>query len=181
MQPAQDRGAERVRTYEWQDPAPVRKALGRGLSGLQVLDAIGKGRLPEPPALRTLGIEPWTAAPGRVVFTLAVQEFHYNPLGIVHGGVLVALLDTAMGCAVHSHLPAGTGYVTVELSTTFLRPVTVASGVIVCTGTALPTTAGTTTSAARIEDERGRVVAAASSTCLIRALDERPPAGRVTA
>ena len=92
------------------------------MDGLSVLRAIGSGELPVPPALRTLGIEPIEAAPGHVSFRLDPAEFHLNPFGLVHGGVLAAMLDTAMGCAVHSLLPAATGYVTGELNVRFLRP-----------------------------------------------------------
>src|SRR5690349_14131101 len=91
----------RRRTYEWDDPTPTALA-GLEHGGLEVLHAIGSGSLPLPPALRTLGVEPVAAEPGEVSFRLDLGEFHLNPFGIVHGGVLAALLDTAMGCAVHS-------------------------------------------------------------------------------
>jgi acyl-coenzyme A thioesterase PaaI-like protein len=108
----------RQRTYDWDDPTPTALA-GLDQDGLTVLRAIGSGALPLPPAVKTLGIEPVEADPGRVRLRLELGEHHLNPFGIVHGG---ALLDTAMGCAVHSLLPAGVGYVTGELNVRFLRP-----------------------------------------------------------
>jgi uncharacterized protein (TIGR00369 family) len=164
------RGDRRTRDYTWDDPAATVEAALRGLTGLEVLTAIGAGELPLPPALRTLDIRPEAAASGVVVFTLQPREFHYNPQGIVHGGVLVALLDTSMGSAVHSHLPAHTGYVTLDLSTRFLRVVDERSGMLRCVGSALPVLAGTTEAVARVEDAHGRVMATAQSTCLIRPL-----------
>jgi uncharacterized protein (TIGR00369 family) len=166
------RGNCRTRSYAWGDPAATVRATLRGLTGLELLLAIGGGKLPLPPALRTLDIHPETAARGEVVFTLQPQEFHYNPQGIVHGGVLAALLDTSMGCAVHSHLPAYSGYVTLDLSTQFLRIVNEGTGTLRCVGSALPVLAGTTEAVARIEDADGRVMATARSTCLIRPLPE---------
>src|SRR4051794_7615736 len=94
----------RQRTYRWEDQEATRLA-GTTHEGLTVLQAIGAGTLPLPPAVQTLGITTLDAEHGRVSFTLTVGEYHLNPFGIVHGGVLAGLLDTAMGCAVHSLLP----------------------------------------------------------------------------
>jgi len=167
---SQTRGERRTRDYGWGDPAATVEAARRGLSGIELLMAIGAGELPSPPALRTLDIRPDAAAVGEVVFTLQPQEFHYNPQGIVHGGVLVALLDTSMGCAVHSHLPPYMGYVTLDLSTRFLRIVNERTGTLRCVGSTLPVLAGTTDAVARVEDADGRLMATARSTCLIRPL-----------
>ncbi|MBJ8347243.1 PaaI family thioesterase [Antrihabitans sp. YC2-6] len=155
-----------TRTYTWSSPQPTGPATA-GLTGLQTLHAIGAGTIAQPPALRTLGIEPVDAEYGRVVFQLVPEEFHYNPMGIVHGGVLMALLDTAMGCAVLSELPPLTGYTTIEAGTRFLRPVTVASGTITCTGTTISVRSRVAVAEARIEDDRGRLVATATSSCLL--------------
>ena len=94
----------RHRAYAWEDQTPTMTAAGTH-DGLAILQAIGREELPLPPALRTLDITPVEAEPGRVSFTLVPSEFHLNPFGLVHGGVLAALIDTAMGCAVHSLLP----------------------------------------------------------------------------
>ena len=117
----------RQRAYSWEDQEATRLA-SIAQDGLAVLHAIGDGTLPLPPAVRTLGIEPVQAEAGRVSFTLELGEYHLNPFGIVHGGVLAALLDTAMGCAVHSLLPPAVGYVTGELNVRFLRPAVLTGG-----------------------------------------------------
>ena len=86
------------------------------------------GELPPPPIMATLGFTDFRPEPGRVVVEMPAAEFHYNPLGGVHGGVISTLLDTAAGCAVHSTLAVGEGYTSLDLTVKFLRPVTVDSG-----------------------------------------------------
>ncbi len=101
--------AVRTRTFSWADPTEIASHLG-GRSGLDLLRAMISGELPSPPFMHMLGIERMEADEGKVVVVMPVQEFHYNPLGTVHGGILSTLLDTAAGCAVHSTLPSGVGY-----------------------------------------------------------------------
>src|SRR3954447_5866220 len=124
----------RERTYTWQDPAPIFASLG-SRPGVELLEAMQAGELPPPPIMQTLGLSGFTAEVGRATFTLVPQEFHYNPLGSVHGGVIAMLLDSAAGCAVHTVLPAGEGYTSIDLVTKYLRPVTIATGEIVAEGT----------------------------------------------
>src|SRR6185295_4939079 len=100
---------ERARTITWDDPLPA-AASARGRSGLDYLHAIAAGDVPPPPIAVLLGFELVEVEEGRAVFAVTPQEFHYNPIGVVHGGLAATLLDSAMGCAVHSTLPAGTGY-----------------------------------------------------------------------
>jgi uncharacterized protein (TIGR00369 family) len=157
----------RHRTYDWEDQEATRSAVA-ALDGLSVLRAIGSGELPVPPALRTLGIEPIEASPGHVSFRLDPAEFHLNPFGLVHGGVLAAMLDTAMGCAVHSLLPAATGYVTGELNVRFLRPGLLSTGSLVCAGTVIHSGSSAMVAEARVVDEQERVIAVAGATCLVR-------------
>lgn len=126
----------RDRAYTWADPQATAESMQQ-LSGLEVLRRISAGKLPRPPALDTLAIDPAEVEPGRVVFELTPAEWHYNPLGTVHGGVLATLADTALGCSVHSRLPAGIGYTTQGINVSFLRPVTIDTGRIRCEGTAL--------------------------------------------
>jgi uncharacterized protein (TIGR00369 family) len=157
----------RQRTYEWEDPAPTAVA-GLDRDGLDVLRAIGAGELPLPPAVRTLGLEPVEAHSGRVTFRLDPGEYHLNPFGIVHGGVLAAMVDTAMGCAVHSLLPPAVGYVTAELSIRFLRPAVATGGPLICIGEVDHQGRTTMVASARVVDPAGRLVALASSTCMVR-------------
>ncbi len=157
----------RERTYSWEDQeATLLASLTQ--DGLAVLHAIGAGTLPLPPAVRTLGIEPVAAEPGRVSFSLELEEFLLNPFGIVHGGVLAALLDTAMGCAVHSLLPAAVGYVTAELNVRFLRPALLAGGPLECVGEVVNQGRTTMVTSARVLDRDGRAIAVAGATCLVR-------------
>jgi uncharacterized protein (TIGR00369 family) len=157
----------RQRTYDWEDQeATLVAALSQ--DGLSVLNAIGAGILPLPPAVKTLGIEPLTAEAGRVGFELHLGEYHLNPFGIVHGGVLAAMLDTAMGCAVHSLLPPAVGYVTGEMNVRFLRPALVTGGPLICTGEVVNQGRSTVVAIADIVDAEERVIAIAGSTCMVR-------------
>ena len=156
----------RERTYAWGDPGPTLQALPV-TSGLDLLRAIESGALAWPPVLATLAITPVEAEPGRVVFHLEPGEWHLNPLGTVHGGVLATLLDTCAACALHSTLPAGTGYTTVDLSVKYLRPVTLDSGTIRGEGTVISAGRRTALAEARAYDGQGRLLAHATSTCLI--------------
>jgi len=156
----------RTRTYTWSDPLASAAAVPT-MSGLAFLRAMGEGAIALPPVMATLGIEAVEVEEGRIVFALHPAEFHYNPIGTVHGGVLATLLDSATGCAVHSTLPAGTGYTSLDLSTRFLRPATVTSGLLTCTGTVVSRGTRTAMAEARITDPRGRLLAHATSTCLL--------------
>jgi uncharacterized protein (TIGR00369 family) len=159
-------GAVRTRTYTWTDPAPTIAAMA-GLPGIELLSAIGRGELPPPPVMRTLGFEPVEVGDGWITFAMTPAEMHYNPLGSVHGGVLATLLDSAAGCAVHSVLPAGTGYTSLDLTAKYLRPVTAQTGRIIVRGTVLSRGSRTALAEARLTDSRDRLLAYASSSCLI--------------
>jgi uncharacterized protein (TIGR00369 family) len=158
--------ATRTRTFSWSDPALTAAQLARR-SGLDLLRAMVSGQLPAPPVMDLLGVERLEADEGHVAVIMTPQEFHYNPLGMVHGGILATLLDTAAGCAVHSTLPAGVGYTSLDLTTKFLRPVTVSSGVLRCEGRVLSRGRTTALAEARLTDGKGRLVAHATSSCLL--------------
>lgn len=162
----QTQQAERSRTFTWTDPTIGLAHLGR-VSGLELLHAIIAGELPTPPVLQMIRVERMEVREGEVTVLMAPQEFHYNPLGTVHGGVLATVMDTAAGCAVHSTLPAGRGYTSLDLNTRFLRPVTVGSGMLRCTGAVLSSGRSTALAESRLEDESGRLMAHATSTCLL--------------
>lgn len=104
---------------------------------------------------------------GRVAVSMRAQEFHYNPLGGVHGGVIATLLDTAAACSVHSTLAVGELYTSLDLTTKFLRPVTVDSGLLRCEGKVLNRGRRTALAQAELFDQTGRLVAHATSSCLI--------------
>ncbi|MEV1331028.1 PaaI family thioesterase [Micromonospora costi] len=163
----------RSRTFSWSDPAENAAQLGRR-SGLELLRAMIAGELAAPPVMHLLGMSRMTADEGRVAVELVPQEFHYNPLGSVHGGVISTLLDTAAGCAVHTTLPVGVGYTSLDLNVKFLRPVTVDSGTLRCEGTVLQRGRRTALAEARLTDARDRLVAHATSTCLLFPVTPEP-------
>ncbi|MFC8298805.1 PaaI family thioesterase [Micromonospora orduensis] len=156
----------RSRTFTWSDPAANAAQVGQR-SGIELLRAMIAGELAGPPVMDLIDMARMEADEGRVVVELTPQEFHYNPLGSVHGGVLSTLLDTAAACAVHTTLPAGVGYTSLDLNVKFLRPVTVDSGTLRCEGTVLQRGRRTALAEARITDASGRLTAHATSTCLI--------------
>ena len=119
----------RTRTITWEDPRP---ALERALtmSGLEYLRAMASGELPKAPIGELMDMLDLQADHGRVVFRGRPGEQHYNPIGVVHGGFAATLLDSAMGCAIQSTLPAGVGYTTLELKVKFVRPLTASTGVV---------------------------------------------------
>lgn len=158
--------AVRERTFAWEDPRAL-AAAAPGMPGMAFLEAIRDGTLPPPPVAVALGMTIHEIEAGRVVFGLEPREFHYNPIGSVHGGVLATLLDTAIGCAVHSQLPAGTGYTTLELKINYLRPVTTDSGALGCEGRVLHAGGRTAMAEGRVTDAKGRLVAFATSTCMV--------------
>ncbi|HEY2652863.1 MAG TPA: PaaI family thioesterase [Solirubrobacteraceae bacterium] len=133
---ADGQGERRERRVSWDDPAPL-AAAASSLSGLKLLNAIIDGRLPPPPIAKLFGAELVSAGEGFAVFHCTPDESTYNPMGIVHGGFLCTLLDTAAGCAVHSLLPAGTGFGSIEIKVSFLKPLTADSGEIEIRGQAL--------------------------------------------
>ena len=143
--------------------------------GLALLEAMMSGDIPEPPIARTMGFLDFAASPGRVTVTLQPAEHHLNPLGTVHGGVICTLLDTVCGCAVHTLLDAGTGYTSLDLNTRFLRPVTAATGLIRCEGEVIARGGRTATAQARLVDASDRLLAHATSTCLLFPIGGGPP------
>ena len=156
----------RKRSYTWSDPIALADAAA-GTSGLDFLRRIGRGELPPAPVGATTGIEPVEVGDGWATFALQPQEWHYNPLGSVHGGILSTLADTSLGCAVHTKLPAGAGYTSLDLTVKFARAATVAGGLLTCTGRVVTIGRRTATAEARIVDAADRVIAHAVTTCLI--------------
>ena len=156
----------RERIVRWQDPAPTNQVVGTR-AGVDVLRAMKAGELPPPPVAMLVGLEIDEVESGRVVMSIVPDEVHYNPLGTVHGGIIATLLDTVMGCAVHSTLPAGRGYTTLSISVNYIRAVTIATGRVTATGTIEH--AGRSTAIARgtLHDAAGKLMATAETTCLM--------------
>ena len=156
----------RTRTYSWDDPLDTLSRTA-GISGLEALQLIASGELPPPPIAMTLGFGAIEVEEGRATFTIEPAEFHYNPIGVVHGGLALALLDSAMGCAVHSTLATGVAYTTLELKANFVRPLTSSTGLIRCTGTVVHGGRTVATAEGRVVDAAGKLYAHGTSTLLI--------------
>ncbi len=157
---------ERTRTVTWEDPTEGTKAAGE-MSGLEYLRAIARGELPAAPMADLMGFEFHEIEEGRVVFECIPAEYHYNPIGAVHGGLACTLADSAMGCAVHTMLPAGVGYTTLEIKTNLLRPITVETGRLLCEGKTIHVGGRIATAEARLTDEAGKLYAHATTTCMV--------------
>lgn len=157
---------ERTRTFSWQDPM-ISAEAAKNLSGLQFMQAIQRGELPPPPIANLIDMDISEVEKGRCVFSLRPAEFHYNPIGSVHGGIFCTLLDSAMGCAVQTSLPAGSGYTTLELKVNLVRPLTAKTGQVFCEGKVIYGGGRVATAEGRIYDEEGKLYGHATTTCLI--------------
>ena len=158
--------SQRSRTVSWEDPLALADA-GRALSGADYLQKLIRGELPPPPIAVLLNFRLDEIAEGRAVFVCDPAEYHYNPIGLVHGGLAATLLDSAMGCAVHSTLPAGVAYTTLEIKVNYLRPLVPDRGRVTCEGTLIHRGSRTATADGRLTDEKGRLYAHATTTCLL--------------
>jgi uncharacterized protein (TIGR00369 family) len=156
----------RSRVVRWSDPTPLTEAA-RTRSGMEILRAFQRGELAPPPICELVRMTLVEVEPGRAVFELAPDESMYNPLGCVQGGVVTGILDAAMGCALHATLPAGVSYTTLELKVNFVRPVTLATGVVRAVGTVVHGGGTVTTTEARLEDRDGTLYAHATSTLMV--------------
>ena len=136
-------------------------------SGMEFLQKIWDGELPSVPIGETLDFIPVEGEPGRIVFQGTPGKQHYNPLGSVHGGYFCTLLDSALGCAVHSVLPKGVGYTTLELKVNLIRALTVKTGPVRAIGKVIQVGNKVGVAEANIVDADGKVYAHATTTCLI--------------
>ncbi len=160
--------AERTRTYSWDDPLALRDVMA-GRSGLELMQLMVAGELSPPPIAETLDFRLAEATRGKVVFECEPAEFHYNPIGIVHAGLAMTLMDSAMGCAFVTTLDEPVGWTTLEVKSNFTRALTADTGVVRCTGTIVHPGRTVATTEARIEDSAGRLCAHGTSTILVLA------------
>jgi uncharacterized protein (TIGR00369 family) len=161
-----DTQAERRRTITWEDPtATVQK--GKAMSGIEYLRALASGEFPPPPVANLIGMWIVEVSEGHAVFAAEPAEYQYNPLGTVHGGIAATLLDSAMGCAVQSVLPAGTGYTTIELKTNYLRAMTSKTGIVYCEGKIIYVGGRIATAEGRLTDASGKLYAHGTTTCIL--------------
>jgi uncharacterized protein (TIGR00369 family) len=153
-------------TVSWSDPQALAEA-GRSMSGIDFLRAIRDGRLPSPPIAELLGFRLVEVEPGHAVFEALPGEQHYNPIGVVHGGLAMTLLDSAMGCSIHTHMPAGGGYTTLEAKTNLTRPITSQTGKLRAIGKLLHLGSRVATAEGRLVDASGKLYAHATTTCMV--------------
>jgi uncharacterized protein (TIGR00369 family) len=165
--PADTTGApSRTRTVTWQDPMIVAAQAGK-LSGLEFLQKIVSGELPSPPIAMVLGFRLAKVEKGLAVFEFEPAEFHYNPIGVVHGAMAGMLLDSTMGCSVQTTLPAGMAYTTLEFKVNLVRPVTKKTGLMRAEGRLIHAGARVGTAEGKLIDAADKIYAHGTTTCLI--------------
>jgi uncharacterized protein (TIGR00369 family) len=156
-----------TRTITWQDPT-VSAAAGAQMAGLDYVRSIQAGEIPPPPIAVVMNYSIAELEEGRAVFEGQPGEEHYNPIGVVHGGYAATILDSALGCSVHTTCPAGVGYTSQTLEVKYLRPITRDTGTVRCEAEVVYRGRKTATSEARLtEASTGKLLAAGTSTCLI--------------
>jgi uncharacterized protein (TIGR00369 family) len=138
------------------------------MTGLEHLEAIRDGVLPPPPIAQLLGFDLVELGLGRATFAVEPGEQHYNPIGVVHGGLAATLLDSAMGCAVQTTLDAGVSYTTLDLNCTFVRPMTIDTGKVLCEGTVVHKGTRVATAEGRVFSAgTGKLIAHGTCACVI--------------
>lgn len=145
----------------------VSPELLASMTGLEYLQKMQRGELPGMPIAKTLGLELADVEHGRAVFVSTPVFEHYNAIGTVHAGYTATLLDSCMACAVLSALPKGTGFTTMEFKVSLLRPLTKETGIVRAEGTLLSRGRRGATAEGRLSDANGKLLAHATTTCLI--------------
>jgi uncharacterized protein (TIGR00369 family) len=159
--------ATRSRTVTWEDPMAALESAA-GMSGLEYIRAIGDGTLPSPPIAITMGFRGSEMEEGKAVFVGDPGEFLYNPIGVVHGGFAMTILDSAMGVAVHTTLAAGERYTTLETKVNFVRPITLETGTVRCEGVVVYRGGRVATAEGKLVAEKtGKLLAHGTTTCLV--------------
>jgi uncharacterized protein (TIGR00369 family) len=165
----------RTRTFSWTDPTVALAAM-RTENGLSYLKQAMAGVYPAPPIAHLMNLRLLDVERGRVVFGTTPEEYHYNPLGIVHGGLAATLLDSAMGCCVHTCLEAGDRYTTLELKVNYLKALTLETGPVRGIATLVSMSRTVALVEARLVDADDALYAHATSICLIKRAEATAPA-----
>ncbi|MCP9493608.1 MAG: PaaI family thioesterase [Pyrinomonadaceae bacterium MAG19_C2-C3] len=156
----------RTRIINWEEPRSPAE-LGKDLSGLEFLQKMMAGEVPRPPISLLMNFALTELSEGSAVFTCEPDEYHYNPLGTIHGGLAATVLDSAMACAVHSTLPAGVAYTTLEIKINYVRPMTVRTGVVRGEARVIHTGGRVATAEGKVVDANGKLYAHGTTTCMI--------------
>jgi uncharacterized protein (TIGR00369 family) len=135
--------------------------------GLSFLKALIEGKLPAPPIAKMMGFSLTEVEHGRAVFECVPQFAHYNPIGVVHGGLAMTLLDSALSCAAQTTLAKGEAYTTLEIKVNMTRAITKDTGLVRATGRILHRGRTIATSEGDLRDEKGTLYAHATTTCMI--------------
>ncbi|MBC8099146.1 MAG: PaaI family thioesterase, partial [Armatimonadetes bacterium] len=154
----------RTQTFTWEDPM-IGAQAARTLTGLEYMTKLMRGELPAAPIAILMNMLAAEVEFGRIIFSAQPAEYHYNPLGIVHGGFAATLLDSALGCAVHSTLPMGVGFSTLALQVNYVRAITSATGIVYCEGKVIHGGRRIATAEARLTDGDGKLYAHGTTTC----------------
>lgn len=158
---------ERTRSFSWEDPTAT-VAAGLQMPGLECMRAIMDGSLPPPPIARLLDFTITEVEDGRAVFAMEPAEWMYNPIGSVHGGIAATLLDSCMGCAVHTTLEAGVGYTTTDLQVRYIRAMGETTGRVLAEGRVVHRGRRTATAEGRLFVESDEtLIAHATTGCVI--------------
>jgi uncharacterized protein (TIGR00369 family) len=157
---------DRSLNISWSDPRVLADAA-RSMSGIEFLQSIRDGKLPAPPIAELLGMRLAEVERGHAVFEVTPAEHHYNPIGVVHGGLAMTLLDSAMACSVQTQIPAGSGYTTLEVKVNLVRPITMQTGKLRAIGKVLHGGNRIATAEGRLEDASGKLYAHGTTTCII--------------
>ena len=147
--------------------SPLSLDIVRELSGLEQMRGMIEGRFPRPPISILMDFALTEAEEGHVVFTATPKLEHYNPLGSVHGGYAATLLDSCMGCAVHTRMKPGQGYTTLELKVNYIRALKAGTGPVRAIGDIIHVGGQTATAEGRLVDSEGKLLAHGTTTCLI--------------
>jgi uncharacterized protein (TIGR00369 family) len=151
----------------WEDPLASLPAVA-GMSGLEFMKAVFEGRLPPPPIMATMGITGGEVEEGKAIFLGEAGEHLYNPIGVVHAGFAMTILDSAMGCAVNTTLAVGERYTNLETKVNFVRAITTETGPVRCEGVVLHRGGRVATAEGRlIAENSGKLLAHGTSTCLV--------------
>jgi uncharacterized protein (TIGR00369 family) len=137
------------------------------LTGLETMQMIVRGELPAPGIAVLLGMSVVEVGDGIATFELSPDERMMNPIGSIHGGIAATILDSCLGCAVHTTLPPGVGYTTAQLNVHYLRAMQPGMGPVRATGTVIHRGRTQSTAEAKLVDSNGKLIAHATTTCLI--------------
>jgi uncharacterized protein (TIGR00369 family) len=157
---------DRSLNISWSDPRVLADAA-RSMSGIEFLQAIRDEKLPAPPIAQLLGMRLAEVERGHAVFEVVPAEHHYNPIGVVHGGLAMTLLDSAMACSVQTQIPAGSGYTTLEVKINLVRAITSQTGKLRAIGKVLHLGSRIGTAEGRLEDASGKLYAHGTTTCMV--------------